>query len=403
MPFFENKLENNIKNIYIFKFLKWFLIVSPITYVFYQENGISPTEIMTLKAIYSLSVSIFELPSGYIADHLGRRKTLIYSSILAFIAFSLYSFSNNFYHFVIVQLFLGLATSLSSGTDSALLYDTLSELKKNKSYKKNERNILSIESFSEATASILGGLLATVNMRYNIYFETFFIFVSIIFSFMIVEPHTKKIAKPSIRDSYNSLKLCSQQNINLKWFVLYSAIISSSTLTFASLIQPYLKFVGVEVAMFGIVWASLRYSVTIFSFFTAKIENYLGEVYSLMSFITIIFISYMLISLVDSKFGVLIFFLIYFARAFNKPILKSNINDLVTSDVRATTLSITSFVTNIIFSALAPLLGYVTGKISISAAFYLAGIIHVVLGLIPLAFLIKKDTKVSSENKLVET
>ncbi|MBC7474721.1 MAG: MFS transporter, partial [Candidatus Sericytochromatia bacterium] len=180
LSFLEPTIENNVRKIYIFKFLKWFLISSPVSYLFYKENGISTTEIMTLHSIYSISMVILDLPLGYVADFIGRKKALIISSIFAFIAFFLYSLSSVFYEFVVVQLFLGLATSLASSTDSALLYDTLDELNKNKDYKENERNILSIESFSEATASILGGLVATINMRYNLYFETFFIFISII-------------------------------------------------------------------------------------------------------------------------------------------------------------------------------------------------------------------------------
>ena len=34
-------------------------------------------QIMTLQACYSLSLSLLEIPSGYAADIIGRRKTLI--------------------------------------------------------------------------------------------------------------------------------------------------------------------------------------------------------------------------------------------------------------------------------------------------------------------------------------
>ncbi|MBC7475740.1 MAG: hypothetical protein H7263_15770, partial [Candidatus Sericytochromatia bacterium] len=260
--------------------------------------------------------------------------------------------------------------------------------------KENERNILSIESFSEATASILGGLVATINMRYNLYFETFFIFISIILACLIVEPNVlKKEKKRSPKQSYNLIKAAFKKNESLKWFIAYSAVISSSTLTFASLIQPYLKHVNLDIAFFGIVWASLRYSVTIFSLFTEKVERTLGEKYSFISFITLVFISYIILSLVNSKLGIAVFFIVYFTRAFNKPILKSHINNLVTSDIRVTTLSIVSFGSRLIFAIIAPFLGYITDTISLSATFYLAGIIHIILGIVPLTFLLKRNSK----------
>ena len=38
-----------------------------------------------MEACYSLSLSLMEIPSGYAADIIGRRKTLILGCILAFI------------------------------------------------------------------------------------------------------------------------------------------------------------------------------------------------------------------------------------------------------------------------------------------------------------------------------
>ncbi|MFN8671639.1 MAG: MFS transporter [Candidatus Sericytochromatia bacterium] len=388
-------LNKNLRNIYIFKFFKSFMITNSVASIFYKENGLNSTEILTLGSIYSITMVLSEIPSGYISDSIGRRKAIIFSALLSFLAYSVFSFSSTFFYFSIVHILLALSTSLSSGSDSALLYDNLQELNKKQTYKKNESNLLSVESFSEATASILGGLIAFyLNKRFNIYSETFVLFLALITSFLIKEVRKNNKIKLSPKESFYLLKNTFKENNNLKWFILYSAIISCSTLTFASLIQFYLKSISLEIVFFGLVFASLRYSVTIFSMFTDKVESFLGEKYTLISFPLLAFIAFIAIAIFKSVWAISIFFIIYFLRAFNKPILKNYIQGFVSNDIRATILSLPSSLCRIIYFPLAPTLGYITDKYSLSNTFLFAGFFHLFFALIPLYFLINEKKKV---------
>ena len=50
----------------------------PIVVPFYESNGLSMKDIMILQAVYSIAIVVLEIPSGYLADVIGRRKTLIH-------------------------------------------------------------------------------------------------------------------------------------------------------------------------------------------------------------------------------------------------------------------------------------------------------------------------------------
>ena len=58
---------------------------------------------MILQSIYSLSVALFEIPSGYIADIFGRKKSIVFSTILSFAGYLVFSFYGGFYAFAIAQ------------------------------------------------------------------------------------------------------------------------------------------------------------------------------------------------------------------------------------------------------------------------------------------------------------
>ena len=50
------------------------MLAMPIIVIFFKENGLSLTQIMILQSVYSLTVALTEIPSGYFADFFGRKK-----------------------------------------------------------------------------------------------------------------------------------------------------------------------------------------------------------------------------------------------------------------------------------------------------------------------------------------
>jgi MFS family permease len=71
----ERKL--NIKKYYRFEISSMVLFATPIIVLFWQDNGLSMAQIMILQSIYSILVVVLEIPTGYIADIYGRKKSLI--------------------------------------------------------------------------------------------------------------------------------------------------------------------------------------------------------------------------------------------------------------------------------------------------------------------------------------
>jgi len=387
-------VKSNIIKLYLIKIAKWFMLFMPIIVLFYQDNGLAMQDIFTLKAVYSIAIVILEIPSGYLADVLGRKKTLIIGTILGFLGFVVYDFSFSFWGFLMAELVLGLGQSLISGADSALLYDSLKAMGNEKKYLKYEGRMVSVGNFAEAIAGILGGLLAEISLRTPFYGQTAIAFIGIPAAILLVEPvRYQKISRMRMIDILGIVKYSLFKSGHLKWTIFYSAIIGTTTLTMAWFVQPYFKMVELPLAMFGVFWALLNLSVGITSYYAHKLEFSLGQ-YKTMVLITVMIPSlYIVLSQINALWGIAILFLFYLVRGFATPILKDYINKLTESNIRATVLSVRNFMIRIVFAGVGPFLGWYTDIFSLSNALLLAGITFFTIAIVFLLFFLKTRQK----------
>lgn len=385
-------VANNIKYLYLIKMAKWFSLVMPIVVVFFQDNGLKMTDIMLLKSIYSIAVVCMEIPSGYCADVWGRKKTLIVGTFLGFTGYIIYSFSFGFFAFLAAEVVLGIGHSLISGADSAIMYDSLLEQKKEKDYLKHEGRLYSAGNFAEAIAGIAGGLLAAISLRLPFICQSFVAFIGFPAALLLVEPACASLGKhKGIKDILRVVRFALIEDKELRWNILYSSVIGCSTLTMAWFLQPFFKEAGIPVAWFGFIWTALNLSVGLTSAFSYRIENKLGQIKTSLLIAFGISLGYIVggLSISIAGLGIIVFF--YLIRGIASPVLKEYINRITASEVRATVLSIRNFVIRLIFAGVAPLLGIMTDTISLKWAFITSGCIFLTFSIICLQGIIKNS------------
>ena len=126
----------NIRKYYRFEISSMILFATPIIVLFWPDNGLSMMQIMILHSIYSILVTVLEIPTWYIADIYGRRKSLIIGSFIHALWIVYYAIAWDFVWFVIAEWLFAIGISLISGANSAFLYDVLLEAGEEKRYKK---------------------------------------------------------------------------------------------------------------------------------------------------------------------------------------------------------------------------------------------------------------------------
>lgn len=371
----------NIPSLYVIKLSKWFNLVMPVVVLFYQDNGMGMQEIFILKSIYSVAIVVMEVPSGWMADVWGRKKTLLWGSLLGAVGFLVYSGSHLFWQFAIAEIILGIGHSCISGADSAMLYDTLQAEKRETDYLKQESRITSAGNFAEAFAGVAGGLLAAASLRTPFYAQLVVATAAIPAAFLLTEPktHARHLGISPLH-FFRSVGNTLRKNHDLRVAMLFSSVTGTATLTFAWFVQPFLKEIGLPVAWFGLLWTLLNLTVAVSSVVAWKAEAWLGRQKGAFFILVSITLGFILSGLFVAWWGILFLFLFYLFRGIATPVLKNYINEHTDSSMRATLLSMRDFTIRINFALTGPLLGWITDQVSLGWALATAGLLYLLLG-----------------------
>ena len=128
------------RNILLFKL--YFLLanmwpLAALAVVYFQKITGSYAFALGIFSIANIVQSIAEVPTGVISDRMGRRKTMVISAILNTGAYVLYALAGTLamkYLLILGAVVGAIGGAFESGTDDALMYETMEELRKADKY-----------------------------------------------------------------------------------------------------------------------------------------------------------------------------------------------------------------------------------------------------------------------------
>ena len=134
----------------------------------YFNIGLDIKDVILLESIYYFSVFLLEVPSGYFSDILGRKTTLIISSIAFSCSYIMFGFIEpDFFLFAIAQILLAVGFSFMSGTNTAFYYESLAAQGMENQFPEREAKVQSYLRYSGAVAALLGGIVGSIQLRYG--------------------------------------------------------------------------------------------------------------------------------------------------------------------------------------------------------------------------------------------
>ena len=394
------KLENNIRKFYMLRFFYALCFIIPVLVIYWQNNWLSLTEIMLLQSIYAISMVLLEIPSWYLADIFGRKKSIIVWVILWLVGNIIVAFGYGFIDFLIAELIFAIGTAALSGADTAFIYDTLKDLWREKEYKKIWWKTTSIYLITMAAAQIIGWFVAHFWLPFNIlnnidnFKITLFIWLPLIalaipFAFSLHEPkkHKTIVKKWYLTDLLITLKKEVISNKNTLWMMLFFMILWGSYGFALWFYQPYFKYLWLDLLYFGIIFGWFQIFSAIISRYTYKIEKKLWFTYTIILSTILVIVSYIGMWNVWAVRWLIFCFFQQFVRWLYWILSTDYIHSRVSSQYRATIQSIQNLWKSLVYALFLPVFWWIADIYTLSESFIIIGITSAII-LIPILIIL---------------
>ena len=123
--------KHNAQTFILYRILFRARFYYPVFTLLFLDFGLSLSQFAILNSVWALTIVLFEIPLGGLADTIGRRKIVILSAILLNIELLVWLFApihggdTLFMFFLVNRIISGLCEAASSGADEALVYNSL--------------------------------------------------------------------------------------------------------------------------------------------------------------------------------------------------------------------------------------------------------------------------------------
>ena len=371
----------NLTKLYILQGLAFAWFPIPTIVLFYEHYGLDIEQIVLLKTILSLSILVLEVPSGYLADLWGRKACLVFGSGVWVASWLIYCTGTSFTEFAIAEILAGVAGSLISGANTALGYDTLIQLGREQHYQVWEGRLGAIAGISEAVCGIIGAAIASINLVYPFYLQTFCLVIYFGLALTLVEPkYHQAIAQTQKLNQLKNIIIDVCKRPKLRWLILLSSTFSSASFLIVWLSQDYLQQLNIPIQAFGWAWAIFHLGMSLASINSHHLQRLLGIKRAIFLLILILATSYICLGSISQVWGLVLILNIYLVRGFCSPLILNAINQQIASSVRATILSLNSLVFRVAFALVAPLVGAIASRYNLSLGLIVAGCLFLISG-----------------------
>jgi MFS family permease len=183
--------QNNLKILPWVAVCTSFDALLPFFVIYEQKCGLSYLQIFITQVVFSISVILFDIPLGVMADIYSRRYLLILGQIFFCLAFALFMIWPTFLGFAFGEFFFALSYAARTGIDTSLLFETTKHLEIEESYSQEEGKYQSYARYSEGISAVFGGFTALISLKMPVLVTWLVSFPSIFLGFFLYEKNTK--------------------------------------------------------------------------------------------------------------------------------------------------------------------------------------------------------------------
>jgi hypothetical protein len=400
-----NRLRNNRHRVLWLAFSQVFMVIMPIAVPFFQSKGLSMQEVFSLQAVFALLVLVTEVPSGYVADMLGRKRTLLIGGLFAGVGHSLLLVADGFWTLVMFEAALAVSHSLVSGADLALAYDTElvlgqhraqhaaasqkhDEVVRQEAHQQSRQRqvvgkLFAVRTLSEAVAGLVCSLLLLYwSMPAAVWVQAAVGWLPMLVALTLIEPPQARMPDDGHWQNMRSiLRHLWHSDRLLRRCFMALCLWPLTTFYAVWLIQELWQLQGIGLVHFGYLWAALALVATVAGRYAHRTEDWLGSRRLLLVIGLLPVAGYLTMASFGMVGGLVAAVAFFLARGWGLVVLRDGLNRRVPSEFRATANSLASFGFRAGFVITGPLIGYAYDLWSMPATLSLLAMISAVLAL----------------------
>lgn len=380
-PALERALRRNVPKLLVLNGSWMFLVVIPVVVPFYRSHGLSMQEIYWLQSTFALATVLLELPTGYAADLLGRKTSLVLASLFAGLGFTTLARVGSFEGFLVFELLMALAVAFFSGSDVALIYESLERLPHppEAALRAMGRKLF-FSQMGETLASLLGGALVLVSLQLPAQVNAVTGWVPLVIALTLHEPPGSRMSRGRHRDNLMHVaRSLFRRGPFLRHLLANLVVYSTATLLAVWAFQAYWSEIGVPLGRFGVLWALYNLAVALTARFAHRAEASLGfrGVALLVGLLPVA--GYLLMGTSGGWLGVAAGLAFQVSRGLGQVVLRDALNTRVPAEMRATVNSVAALGMRLLFALAGPLVGFGMDAVGIAATLRVLAAVYAAL------------------------
>ncbi|WP_049926692.1 MFS transporter [Halopiger goleimassiliensis] len=355
----------------------------PVFTLFLLWNDLTYAQIGALSAISAVLVVGLEVPTGYVADRIGRRNAMALGMGAMTVSIAGFVVATTFLEFVVLYAFWSVSLALQSGTADAWLYDTLSEALRDEEFTRIRGRGGAVYQWTSGVTMILGGFLYVVHPTYPFFASAVLNAAGVVI--VLTMPRNSRFRDDGVAADRlgprQSLELVRAEftRPGLRSFVAYVALFFAVTRTADEYIQPITTdvleaaFEAVSLAgaipeetTLGFLYAGFALLAAVASYHAETVRDLVGLRRTVV-WLPIAVAGCLLLPRLVPLLAIPVFLAMKGASALWEPLVTQYLNDATGSAGRATVLSAASMAYALVRAPVMPLAGFaadVVGPVS---------------------------------------
>jgi len=269
-------LPGQLRLFYLYRLLATSYLYGPIFMLFERARGLSFFQQLALGAIYSGVIIAVQIPTGVLADRLGRKRSMIAGAALMVGSCLIAVASHDFVAFAIAEALAAVSMAACSGADSAYLYDLLAAHGRESEYAARESTASGWHLVGCAVAFAGGGALAQVDLQLPYLATAVTALVAVVVASQMTEAplarHTATVASDISTALAETLR-----SPRLAWLVGYSAVVFTLVTATRYVYQPYLDERGLGPFAIGSLYAGVHVIAAFVAVRTQTLRRRFGD------------------------------------------------------------------------------------------------------------------------------